>query len=203
MKLHPWQYPVKLCYYAHVTSTDAARQALAIVEGLPSATDEPDNPPLLLWSTPLVTALAPLERHPAIGLRCTCGRGIGWAAYGPGGIGFSGRRVKPREQTGGLGDLDHDHSPAVTNATPWPASGQAGMVTVRRVIVCGTCRARHYLTPGGALRLWLRAVARGEVELLLGRRPGTARASGPHVERLADRGSVRAYGTKRARVASR
>ena len=77
------------------------------------------------------------------------------------------------------------------------------MVTVRRVIVCGACGGHHYLTPGGALRLWLRAVARGEVELLLGRRPGTARASGPHVERLADRGSVRAYGTKRARVASR
>ena len=186
-----------------MTSTDAARQALAIVEGLPSATDEPDKPPLLLWSTPLLTALAPLERHPALRVRCTCGRGIGWAAYGLGGIGFSDRLAKKQERTGGLDNLDHDYSPAVADATPWAEPGQAGMVTVRRVIVCSACGDHHYLTPGGVLRLWLRAVARGEVELLLGRRPGTARASGPHVERLADRGSVRVYGTKRARVASR
>jgi hypothetical protein len=150
----------------------------------------------------VIAAADPVKFHPALGVRCRCGKGLGWVAICTLSTGIiivhSDKRQPERYRHGGYSDLapvggdgarmftlsDWNHElasgiGAVRGSSPLGGlfgEGTPGVmfdVGSRVIYTCPKCARTHTLRNDVAVRRYLESVANGGTEIRLGGVPTT------------------------------
>jgi hypothetical protein len=95
----------------------------------------------------------------------------------------------------------NDAAAGIGNAKPRPDSDYGSVYALKADYRCPNprCTRPYTVLHVTLLRHWLDAVVLGEDHVDLGQLPGTFQPSKPRVGRIPDRGTARAYSTRKAR----
>ena len=204
------------------TEVSTARQVLAILDELEAGHHPPrgvsrELPARALFDPRLLAAKAVLKYYPAVRVRCEKGHQLDWiglAPYNDHGLQLvhGPKLVPPRQRTGGFAIMSgsrgnraaygtatfvEDAAAGVGNVKPRPDGPYGDVFGLKCEFTCPKCGLSHVTLHVTLLRLWAEAVIENSREIRLGAPWGSVSDNG--VERVADRGSARAYATRHAR----